>query len=204
MLLFGVIIFPYRASAINVAIKKKYPDVLLTDDYGVLKETDLAAYTWGMRVEHFSKKSTGINYWQCFPVSAVTIRLIDQGYSDKYIASRENLADLNIMVQFTKDISHEYVMPGYAGISDYKKLFNLWAKLLKDEKYVCIGGNFVRIKEEIKKEYRQTIYIWIFDKIKTKNGCDSRFYGYCNRTYREFMQEQADMDNGLKINKNVK
>ncbi len=36
------------ANAVSVSAKKKYPYPLLTDDYGILNENDLGAFTWGV------------------------------------------------------------------------------------------------------------------------------------------------------------
>lgn len=179
ILLIGITVITGVANAIDIEVKKKYPGILLTDDYGILKEVDLAAYTWHVNAKPFSKNSMGLNYWLCLSTSSVSISLIDKGYSDKYITEKENLADLHIIARPKNEIPHEYVMPGYAGISDYKKLLNLWKKLMKGEKYVCIGGSFISLDEEMEDGKKEQVYTWIFDKIKTKKGCDSRFYDHC-------------------------
>ncbi len=72
----------YKVCAINSTIKKKYPYTLLTEDYGILNENDLAVYARGKPLRPFNLENSGAyNYWQCFPREKVTVFLEDMGYS---------------------------------------------------------------------------------------------------------------------------
>lgn len=79
--IFSLAIFPFEAKAVSTDIKKKYPYPLLTDDYEILNENDIAAYTWGLKSRPFTTKepSGEYTYWQCFPRESIEITLTDTG-----------------------------------------------------------------------------------------------------------------------------
>ncbi|MBA2654434.1 MAG: hypothetical protein H0U71_05155 [Gammaproteobacteria bacterium] len=82
LLLFTIVSMSYKVCAINSTIKKKYPYTLLTEDYGILNENDLAVYARGKPLRPFNLENSGAyNYWQCFPREKVTVFLEDMGYS---------------------------------------------------------------------------------------------------------------------------
>ena len=87
-----------EACAISLNSQKKYPYVLLGNDYGILSENDLGGFSWGFKRHFFNPKDTGGNYWQCFPREAIEITLKDTGSSADDIAWSDNIADLNIVV----------------------------------------------------------------------------------------------------------
>src|SRR5579863_3599496 len=97
-ILFLWIGFALKVGAVTAEVKKKYPYPLLTEDYSILTENDLAAYTWGMKPRPFSEKedSGGYNYWQCFSRDAVSITLKDTGNSSEDIGWKDTLSELII------------------------------------------------------------------------------------------------------------
>lgn len=167
-----------NAYAINHACKEKYPYTVLTNDYGILKEKDLDSLRDGVRPPPFlPKKGCCYIYWQCFPRDKISIDLKDMGYSSKDIGGDENYSNLKITVSKGSGTFHEYTMRRVWPTSTYEENFNLWIKLMKDEKYVCLSGTFIDSEERILQGQKQKIYSWIFDKMKTKKGCDSYFTG---------------------------
>lgn len=176
--------------SINAAIKQKYPYVLLTNDYGILNENDLASHTWGVQSTPFTisvKKGYALNYWQCFPRENVTVTLEAMGNSASELCG-DTYADLTITVGVGHGVVHEYYMRRAWGLENYHLAFNQWLKLMKSEKYVCLAGLFSGREEYISNNKKWIKYHWTFDKIKTKKGCDSFFGGRCNRTYKQFLQ----------------
>lgn len=180
-----------RTWAISTNINKEYLYTLLTEDYGILSDNDLAAYTWGKSPRSFDGKWSGShNYWQCFPRDKISVTLEDLGHSSEDVGWKDTLANLTITVYATPNVIHEYSMNDLYLTSIYEKHFNLWHKIMKGEKYVCLAGNFVDIEKKTEDGKTKEIYGWIFDKIKTKKGCDSNFMGDCHRTYQQFLQEK--------------
>jgi hypothetical protein len=175
---------------IDKNIKNKYPTVLLTEDYGILSENDLASYTWGIKHARFSiEQRAHYQYWQCFPRDQVSLSLKDKGHSSEDIEGQENLGDLQIEVSLDDHVSHQYFMRKLSAISNYEEVFHRWQKLMKNQSYVCLGGRFGGYEEKTEKGQRQKIYSWTFERIKTKKGCDSYFQNECYRTREQFIHD---------------
>lgn len=178
LILFLACFLSYKTDAINHTCKQKYPYTVLTNDYGILKEEDLNSLRDGVRPPPFlPKKGYGYIYWQCFPRDNISIDLKDMGYSSKDIGGDENYSNLKITVSNGSGTYHEYTMRRVWPTSTYEKSFNLWIKLMKGEKYVCLAGNFIDSEDRTLHGQKQKIYSWVFDKVKTKKGSDSYFGG---------------------------
>jgi hypothetical protein len=186
VILFFLLGYFCDANAINNIAKQKYPYQLLTEDYDILNENDLGGYVWGMNPAPFLGKDSGLNYWQCFPREQVSLVLEDSGlYSEDL--GKDTIGDLIIVVQTKPGVSHEYKMRREWTVSDFQKDFNHWRNLMKEEKNVCLGGSFVEHKKWVENDKTKETYEWIFDKIKTKKGCDG-YFDDCNRTHKEYLQ----------------
>jgi hypothetical protein len=109
-------------------------------------------------------------YWQCFPRENITIILKDKGYSNEDVCWKDTMADLEIIISPGKGVHHKYEMTRSWTVADYQRDFNTWRKLMKNERYVCISGNFVSREVVPADREKQDTYYWIFDKIKTKKG----------------------------------
>ena len=88
-------------------------------------------------------------------------------------------------------IRHEYYMRRPIDLISAKSIVDYWGRLAKNEKYVCLAGGFSGEEEVIEDNNKLKKYYWVFEKIKTKKGCDSYFVGRCNFTYKQFLQEQS-------------
>lgn len=193
--LFFLIGISLSASAVTVDARKKYPYPLLTDDYSILNESDLAAYTWGMRPRPFTDKeiSGGYNYWQCFARDAISITLEDTGYSSKYVSRKDTLSELKIEVWAKLGVVHRYEMRATLPFHTYEKEFHTWHKLMKGEKYVCLAGSFDDKKQKIENGKTILVYSWTFDKIKTKKGCDG-YWDNCKPTYEQYLEDKERLN----------
>lgn len=172
-----LIIFSYNAVAITIATQKKYPYSVLTNDYGILNEKDLDTSKEGVKPPPFlPKEGYGYLYWQCFPRDRISIGLKDMGYTSEDIGGEENFSDLRIMISDESNGYHEYSMRRVWPTSSYEERFKVWLKLMKNQKYVCLLGDFVYRREKS----NGVVSSWIFEKIKTKKGSDSYFKNACH------------------------
>lgn len=192
--LFVLIIFsllPLQIWSLSLSAKQKYSTVLLTDDFGILNENDLAAYTWGYKPRPFTpyENSQGYNYWQCFPRDQISVTFEDMGYSSENFGWVDTLAEITIKVSITPEVFHEYEMRRVFPVVDSLPKFARFHQLMKDEKYVCLAGHFVSLEKYQNHGYQQQEYGWIFDKLKTTKGCVSYFDGDCDRTYEQWLKE---------------
>jgi len=191
--LFFLISISLSASVDTVAARKNYPYPLLTDDYGILNENDLAAYTWGMKPRPFSDKemSGSYYYWQCFPRDTISITLEDTGYSSKYVNRKDTLSELKIEVWAKHGVVHRYAMRAWQPFHRYEKEFHLWHKLMTGERYVCLAGSFDDKAQKIENGKTILVYSWTYKKIKTKKGCDG-YWDDCEPTYEKYLKNIKD------------
>ncbi len=180
-----------KANAVSIE-QNKYPYVLLSNDYNILSENDLGDFSWGFPQNKgypFNPKETGGNYWQCFPRESIEITLKDTGSSADEIGGKDNIADLEIKVWVNPNLVHEYGMRARWSVADFEKRFNKWRKIMKGEKYVCLAGDFVNFEHKKENGIERDVYNWIFEKIKTKKGCDSYLHS-CNPTYEAYLKKR--------------
>lgn len=173
LLLMVLLISFSNALSINSAIKKKYPHPLLTEDYDILDENDLAMCVHE-RPRPFSLESSGAyRYWQCFPRKNILTFLEDSGDSAKEYGSTDTLSELTIKVYPNQKEMHVYNMRRVWPLAVFEKKFRLWHKLMLNQKYICIAGSFDSKEETVENGTLREVYFWTFDKIKTKKGSDS-------------------------------
>ncbi|MBA2653777.1 MAG: hypothetical protein H0U71_01765 [Gammaproteobacteria bacterium] len=172
---FVVLGFSFSVHALDGALKKKYALLLLTDDYGILKEADLARYQKKMKYEKFSAKHDGLVYWQCFPRDKIEITLKDMGYTAEEFDKTDTISDILLTAYKEPGVKHIYVMRRAYPISAYHEVFLRWEKLMKGEKYVCLAGEFISHDEKINDGVKIEENYWTYDKIKTKKGSNSYF-----------------------------
>lgn len=166
-----------QAEAVSELAKKKYPYILITEDYGILNENDLASCTWGRGKPGpaFTKQGGNTDYWQCFPRNQISVTLKDSGESPEECKGT-TIAHLSLQILEPSGVVHEYQMRRGLNLETFHKDFNRWEKLMKKEKYVCLAGDFVSIENEFAPNgEKRKVYGWIFDKLKTNKGCASYF-----------------------------
>lgn len=171
-----------NAFGVSLEAKQKYPFPLLTEDYGILNEHDLALYSYirNINPEPFTGKHSGLNYWQCFPRENISITLEDMGYSSEDFDWKDTVADLEIRGMVKPGVFHEYGMRRAWPVEDFQKQFNSWRRLMKGEKYVCLAGHFVDYSEPSDYGVKRKVYGWILDRLKTKKGCVAYLNSNCD------------------------
>lgn len=179
-------------NAVSLRAEKKYPYVLLSSDYGILNENDLGDFSWGLQRERFNPKMVlGGNYWQCFPRESIKIILKDTGASSDDFGWKDNIANLRVEVFVNQHLIHVYGMRRNLSIVDFEKRFNRWLDIMKGEKYVCLGGDFVNCERTHENGIDREECGWIFEKIKTKKGCDSYLHS-CHPSYEMYLRKKSE------------
>lgn len=190
---FILTIISSKTIAIDEIAKTKYLYQLLTEDYGILDENDLGLYAWEFQTNKpFSEKITGRNYWQCFPTSDVSFDYSDGSYNDDVKAKTYSFV---LTAKNEKGQLHEYMRKMPISKQDCQLVDCEWKKLMNDQRYVCLGGSFITHEKKITQGHKVQVYLWTFDKIKTKNGCDSYFAYHersqCGLTYEEYKHRKG-------------
>lgn len=172
---FCLLVFCVGAPALDEALKKKYPFLLLTSDHGILNEADLARYQKKMNYEKFSGKHSGLVYWQCFPRDKIEITLTDMGYTAEEFEKTDTISDILLTAHEKPGVKHLYVMRRAYPIRVYHEIFMRWEKLMNGEKYVCLAGQFINHEEKTNDSVKTEENYWTYDKMKTKKGSNSYF-----------------------------
>ncbi len=168
---------PSQLLAITPESLKKYPYQLLTNDYGILNEANLKRYTYEVNTEPFTGKFNGLDYWRCYKTKNVTV-WYEKGYYD----SDEKITHGSpyIRIKTNSTTTYDYVLRRAFSLNYAKNKVKKWQQLMKNQQFVCIGGIFVEKNIKIEDRKQITNYLWGFENLKTKKGCDSYFSGWCN------------------------
>ncbi len=151
---------------------KKYPNGLISDtDYGILNENDLAVETLNVRcLTKFSETDNRCPYprWQCFKTSSLRMTCEDTGFGEDY---KEEMGGLIISINDENKL-HEYFFRHTIPLSSCYAYKEEIEGVIRGEKYFCIVGEFIQAKDNQ--------YSWVYDKLKTKKGCQEWFEGTCD------------------------
>jgi hypothetical protein len=153
------------------AITAKFPYGLLGDDHGVLTANDLAINACIATPRPFSRTSQSYPYWRCFP---------RRSSSFECHSARDADAETVIQVIVDREASerHEYLSRSGMSLETCVANRRVWRQLTNAQKYVCVSGAFIDSESSPNGGRRS---YWIYDKFKTRRGCDSYFEGYCSR-----------------------
>lgn len=156
------------------SLNKKYPDGLLTDDFGILKEEDLLydIQEGNPRKYEINQSQGGYYRWQCFPVKNIKLNYSTWRENDPQGPSDiiTNLYDFDLSIN-GKPYSHIYYARRALNYYSFWKFYKEWKRTTKGEKYVCLNGE--PHEPNGKEKY------WFWNKIKTKKRCMSFFGGGC-------------------------
>ena len=164
------------------AFVKKYPHGLLTNDYGVLNEDDLATDAWRGEPKPFDKDgfNGGYPYWQCFPRINTIARYSTWRDSDPMGRSDVvvDLCGFEFVVE-VGNTKHIYVGRRAERISACRTRAKSWKRITRSQKYICFDG-YGGTLEVPNKPHQKPAQIWTWDRIKTRAGCLSYFDGLCD------------------------
>lgn len=167
--LFLLLAITSNAHGLDPAISAKYPFILLNDDHGIITKDELADTTYGLTLEPFSNTSSD-TYWKCYRTEGVNINYRVMEYSREW---GEYVANFYIDVTDENGVVNQYGMRRGIGVSYCKETAEVWKNLMADQEYVCLNGT--HLSEDIKLYNEFRVIGWIFNKLKTKNGCNNYY-----------------------------
>lgn len=173
-----MLFFPLISQAASLKPAERYPDRLITSDYGIVTVDDLAYDATQRYPSPFRPtKHLLARYWQCVPCKDVkpetpTWRGEDgMGPAGVVIT----MCELEISVQGprgTEVYGDRRAHPN----SFCKQFLRNWKRLTKSEKIICLNGDDpIPEKDETGRPY----LLWTWNKFKTRKGCYS-YFGDCN------------------------
>ena len=155
----------------------KYPYALLGDDHEILTLDDLAINACEATPMPFSEQSTSYLYWQCFEVSKAKLFCDGAGYDE------DEKMQLTVMVVSgaREGGIHEYITRRAIPLAFCRAFVRDWKNLVLGEKIVCVSGLFTK---RYRNKSGDLVSHWVFDRFKTKRGCESFFDGGCSFQYQ--------------------
>jgi hypothetical protein len=168
-ILFFAIVVSFACVSNQVSLQRKYPYARLTQDYGILNDSDLLISEETATPVPFSRESISYPYWKCFPTSQLTFGCTNLEKDDMGVG----MVEVSIRATSGK-IYDEYV--GRHGLpleTCQKEFVTKWQALTRGEKETCIAGSYVGPEADGLSQG------WIFDRLRTKAGCNSYFEGDC-------------------------
>lgn len=150
-------------------LKSKFPYGLLGDDYGILTIDDLAMNACDAKPQPFipTSRYRPYQYWKCFDNKNISFTCDSNGIPDKH----EGVMALIIVKALANGVRHDYIARRLWPIKECKGFIKDAAALLRGTKYACISGSFI---ENEKDRSGHLLTSWIFERIKTKNGCEGQ------------------------------
>lgn len=153
------------------AAKQDSSILLLTPHYGVLNQKDLELYAKNISIQAFNPEhASGIGYWQCFKSKNILVsyRSWDDEFSGEY-------CDMEITVTVDDNNIHQYGLRRAWPLEYCQRKKMIWNKIMRNQEYTCLGGIYIGKNTTYVKDKAINISGWIFDKIKTKIGCNAYF-----------------------------
>ena len=157
----------------------KYPFGLLTSGYGIVTEDDLAYDATYREISSYDpNEPLGSLHWQCFPINEVKATYDSWLGADGMGASNKiySMCSPEIQVRHAGELQL-YVDRRAHQVDSCLDFINKWKRVTENQETVCLNGDGGGYHKDDKDgKYK----LWTWKKFKTKKGCHSYFYGYCN------------------------
>lgn len=168
------LLFTVFSCAKKNSLHEKFPEVLLTDDFGILTEKDLFDKAYTYPIGKLDTHPSPAPRWFCFDTEAskLNVKCISSG--DKIEGTDEYLSDLEMSVESSgKRIKYDF---GFSTISYYacEEHRLAWEKIIKDERSFCVAARLMEVDSKDSNRISGTFHMF-----KTKKGCDSLFLDDC-------------------------
>jgi hypothetical protein len=150
---------------------------LLTDNYGILTKSDVESSNRD-RIKpvpnYENAQGTGYRYWQCFSRKEVSLKC-RSWESDE---AGHFIGDADIRVSTGREI-HEYGFRRAWDLSLCENHLKIWKQLAQGQDAICLLGEPAGIERRNKEGKSTLVKGWVWDRLKTKKGCDSYFGDEC-------------------------
>jgi len=149
------------------SLHSKYPEAVVSDDYGILTESDVSQVK---EIGEFNTEPSSLPRWICFESKNFKAKCINADYNDSLKFITGDL-DLNVN-ENGKELHLDF--NAVIANSACEEHLSSWKKLLSDEKYFCLSATLLAIDKSDPRKISG-----LFHQLKTKKGCDSWFVNDC-------------------------
>jgi len=179
-LLLQATFFAYGAESTHLKkLKSKFPNGLLSDDYGVLTLKDLALNTCRIKPPPFVPGTLHVyEYWICFGNKNISPTCDDEGIDD----TEGHIGRVNIEAR-NHELTYQFFEQRPWPFKDCKSFVNDLKRIMKGTLHACISAS--SITNEARNERGQMERVGILHRFKTRKGCEGE---ECELT-QEFKKE---------------
>lgn len=164
---------------VSQTLQKKYPQRILTEDYGILTEKDILK-DW----REFENEPFGARFregmWQCFPTTDVRFHFDTWKDSDPMGSEKEIIT----MCDFEFQVRNQKIWSDYWGrrglpLESCQSMQAAWVELTHQEEFVCFSGLPTGKRGVEILNRKRIITHWTWNKFQTPKGCFSYFENDC-------------------------
>lgn len=170
-------LFATDAKNVSRKLTQDFPYGLLTDDYGILNYNDLkinACIAEPAPYLTILNKAYAYPYWQCFEAKKIEM-ICEIGRID---SDKKLRMSMLVISGRRNDEHHEFISRRPIPLTSCQLYKKDWQKYTSGEMHVCVAGSVPSSENEERK------IVWIFNRYKTKKGCDSYFDRECDLQYQ--------------------
>ena len=151
----------------TVSFSEPWRIPLITNGYDIItgKEIDEIVQNC-THITAFPPTDDCTMYWQCLPTSGAKVTCKDLGPDDSP-AVKDHIGELKVILK-NKNENYQFILGRNFGMSDCKSLKHSILNVMKNEKIVCIAGQYIG-KENLTSN-------WIIDRVKSKRGESAWFH----------------------------
>lgn len=170
-------------SAHLTKLKSKFPNGLLSDDYGVLTLNDLALNACRLKPPPFIPGAThSYQYWICFESKSVLPTCHDEGVDE----TEGHIGRVYIEV-FHQEMFYRFFEQRPWPIRDCSSFVKDLKKIMKGTSHACISAS--SITKEEKNNRGQMERIGFLHRFKTRKGCEGEECELTKKFKKEYCPE---------------
>ena len=170
---------PKKMPLVNEQLKKKYPHSMLTPDYGIITDGDLAQENKHYNMRAYGAGDYSVAYWICVPTKSVKNIYETWRDSDPWSGSNKpivTLCSLSTIINNKQVGIHKYYGRRAQYVSYCRDFVKKWKQLTRNEPIVCLSGEAGGTETELENGSSTTFKWWTWNKFRTRKGC----YAYFN------------------------
>lgn len=163
---------------------EKFPNQILTPDYGILAEDALIYDLKRRHPRPYNPKTQHFTiYWQCLKVKDIHLPINTwQGTDGMAPSDRiKKMCDMDVWARRDGEIHAYYGRRAHPN-SYCENFMRNWKSLTHQEEYACLNGEILDqgAESEAGGPMLPNVVTWVFGKIKTKKGCYANFPEDCD------------------------
>lgn len=154
---------------LNISWKESRRVGLLTEDYGIVTDTDLDEEEQRLAISETSfppQKTISFRYWQCLPTDDVFMDCNDLGDLGG-AGDFKHTGQQDFWIRDGYNVHHYYMRRNFSLEKCWDSIKE-WQDVMWGENIVCISGEYIDMEEiDLGQDFTEKHYHWIIDRMKS-------------------------------------